>query len=157
MRIKLVCTLSNRLLDDGSLYARQYESLLARQRELDISDVVAHIGHFDHDQLHYVYERADMFVFPSFTESFGQPLVEAMACGLPIVASDTAVNRELCGDAGRYFDTFDAASCASTLEQTLRGADMRAAMKTRALERSKDFSWTKHTASLLALCRSFCV
>lgn len=157
MRIKLVCTLSDRLLDDGSLYARQYESLLARQRELGISDAVVHAGDFDHGQLHYLYERADVFVFPSFTESFGQPLVEAMSCGLPIVASDTAVNRELCGDAARYFDTFDAASCAEVMDETLRDADVRTAMKTRALERSKDFSWTQYTASLLELCSSVCV
>jgi glycosyltransferase involved in cell wall biosynthesis len=157
MRIKLVCTLSDRLLDGGSLYARQYKSLLARQRELGIPEAVVHAGHFNYDQLHNLYERADVFVFPSFTESFGLPLVEAMSCGLPVVASDTPVNREICGEAARYFDTFDAAGCAIALKETLRDADMRAAMKTRALERSKDFSWTRHTASLLALCRSLCV
>ncbi len=156
MKIKFVCTLSDRLLTDGSLYATQYDSLLARLRALSISDTVAHAGHFDHDQLHYLYERADVFVFPSFTESFGLPLVEAMSCGLPIIASDTAVNRELCGEAGRYFDTFDAASCASALEETLSDTNMRAAMKTRALERSKNFSWTKHMTSLLELFRSLC-
>ncbi|HVP79584.1 MAG TPA: glycosyltransferase family 1 protein [Thermodesulfobacteriota bacterium] len=156
MKIKFVCTLSDRLLEDGSLYAKHYESLLARQRELGISNTVAHAGHFEHGQIHHLYEGADVFIFPSFTESFGLPLVEAMSCGLPVVASDTAVNREICGEAAIYFDTFDAASCASALEKTLRNADMRAAMKTRSLERSKDFSWTRHTASLLALCRSFC-
>ena len=157
MKIKLVCTLSDRLLTDGSLYATQYDFLLARLRELGISDTVAHAGHFDHNQLHHLYERADVFIFPSFTESFGLPLVEAMSCGLPVVASDTAVNRELCGEAGIYFDTFDATSCASALEETLRDADLRAAMKTRALERSKDFSWTKYVASLLELFGSVCV
>ena len=156
-KIRFVCTLSDRLLEHGSLYATRYKFLLARQRKLDISDVVVHAGHFNHDQLHYLYERADIFVFPSFTESFGQPLVEAMSCGLPIVASDTAVNRELCGEAGSYFETFHAGSCASVLTETLCNADLRSAMKIRALERSKDFSWTKHTASLLELFRNVCL
>lgn len=163
MKIKFVCTLSDRtnrndsLREENALYTKAYDSLLERQRELGISDTVAHAGHFDHDQLHYLYERADVFVFPSFTESFGLPLVEAMACGLPVVASDTAVNRELCGEAAIYFDTFDAASCANALEVTLRSADLRAAMKTRAIERSKDFSWNKYVASLIELFRSVCV
>lgn len=156
IKIKFVCTLSDRLLDEGSLYAKQYDSLLARQRELGISDAVAHAGHFDYGQLHYLYERADVFVFPSFTESFGLPLVEAMACGLPIVASNTPVNRELCGDAARYFETFDAVSCAQVLQETLCNSDLKAAMKTRALERSKNFCWTRYTASLLDLFRSVC-
>lgn len=99
-KVKLVCTLSDRSRKDGSipennsLYVRCYDSLMARQRELGLSDTVIHTGHFDHDQLHYLYERADAFIFPSFTESFGHPLVEAMSCGLPVVAADTAVNRE---------------------------------------------------------------
>ena len=163
IKIKFVCTLSDRtnrndsLREENALYTKAYGSLLERQRELGISDTVVHAGDFDHGQLHYLYERADVFVFPSFTESFGQPLVEAMSCGLPIVASDTAVNRELCGDAGRYFDTFDAIRCASALEETLRDADMRATMETRAIERSKDFSWTRYTASLVELCRRACL
>lgn len=156
MKIKFICTLSDRLLTKGSLYAIQYDLLLARLRALGIQDVVVHAGHFDHGQIHYLFERADVFVFPSFTESFGLPLVEAMSCGLPVVAADTAVNREVCGNAARYFDTFDPASCASVLEETLRSADLRAAMKKRAVERSRDFSWTKHLASLLDLFRSLC-
>ena len=164
VKIKFVCTLSNRTQsadtftrESNKFYVLQYDSLLTRERELGISGAVVHAGDFDHAQLHYLYERADVFVFPSFTESFGHPLVEAMSCGLPIVASDTAVNRELCGEAARYFDTFDPVSCASALESTLRDADLRGAMQAKGLERSKDFSWTNHTASLLDLLRDVCV
>ena len=153
VQIKFVCTLSNRLLTPGSLYRRQYDSLLSRQRDLNLSNTVEHSGDFDYSQVHYLYERADLFVFPSFTESFGHPLVEAMSCGLPIVASDTAVNRELCGTAAKYFHTFDPGSCASVVMNTLRDADLRREISIRGLERSKDFSWAEHAASLLELLR----
>ena len=66
-----------------------------------------------------LYWTADVFVFPSYTESFGHPLVEAMATGLPIVAADVPVNREMCGEAALYFSPFDSRACADAIARVV--------------------------------------
>lgn len=96
-----------------------------------------------------LYRSADIFVFPSYTESFGHPLVEAMASGLPVVASDTPINRELCGDAAIYFDTFDPSACAAAIRRVAEDAELRARMRAEALRRAPTFTWEKHVDALM--------
>jgi glycosyltransferase involved in cell wall biosynthesis len=62
------------------------------------------VGHLNHADCLAEYERADALIFPSFLESYGLPLVEAMVIGIPIVAADLPYARVLCGDEGIYFD-----------------------------------------------------
>lgn len=95
-----------------------------------------------------LYRSTDIFVFPSYTESFGHPLIEAMASGLPVVAADVAVNRELCHDAAIYFAPFDVYACASAIRQVAEDAALRLRLRKAALERAKAFSWQKHAAQL---------
>lgn len=153
LKIKCVCTISEKLLENSSLYARAYDALVRRAQELGLGDVLVCAGHFEHAQLNYLYRSADLFVFPSFTESFGHPLVEAMACGVPIVASAMPANQELCGEAAAYFDTFSPASCAKVLEATLTSTAQRNAMSASGLKRSQTFSWSGYAASLMDVLR----
>jgi glycosyltransferase involved in cell wall biosynthesis len=95
-----------------------------------------------------LYRSSDIFVFSSYTESFGHPLVEAMATGLPIVASDIPVNRELCGDAALYFPTFDAAACASAIRRAAEDTEARRRLSEAALARAASFSWERHAVAL---------
>jgi glycosyltransferase involved in cell wall biosynthesis len=108
----------------------------------------------DHDWQPYdavsnLYSKADLFVFPSFTESFGHPLVEAMASGLPIVASDIPVNRELCADAAVYFPAFDAEALADAIAAVTASQEVRLRLRTAGLRRVEDFSWTAHSSKVL--------
>ena len=90
-----------------------------------------------------IYRAADAVVWPTFAESFGHPLLEAMACGRPIVSSDLAVNREMARDAAAYFRTFDPDDFADKVEEVLEPA--AAARLVAAGEgRVKDFSWRRH-------------
>jgi glycosyltransferase involved in cell wall biosynthesis len=100
-----------------------------------------------------VYRDADLFVFPSYTESFGHPLVEAMASGLPIVAADAPVNRELCGDGAVYFPPFDVMACAEAIRQVSADAALRKQLSARAQERAPEFSWDRHVSILLRALR----
>ena len=61
-----------------------------------------------YENLPDVYAKNDIFVFPSVSETFGFPLVEAMATGIPVIAADSSINREICGDAALYFRPYDA-------------------------------------------------
>lgn len=96
-----------------------------------------------------LYQNSDIFVFPSYTESFGHPLIEAMACGLPIVASDIPTNRELCGDAAIYFSTFDASSCANAIQQVAEDTCLRERLIEVGIQRAAHFTWDQHVTTLI--------
>jgi glycosyltransferase involved in cell wall biosynthesis len=101
------------------------------------------------EEMAELYIGADVFVYPSVIESFGHPLVEAMAVGLPIVAADSPVNRELCRDAAVYFSPFDPTDFARQIRRVLEDRQLRLHLVGRGLVRSREFSWKKHVEILL--------
>ncbi len=96
-----------------------------------------------HDQVSAHYHRADLFVFASSCETFGQVLTEAMSAGLPIVCSDRAAMPEVLGDAGRYFDPEDLLSLVAVLREVIESPELRADMAARAYRRATDYSWNR--------------
>jgi len=96
-----------------------------------------------------LYAGADLFVYPSTIESFGHPLIEAMAAGLPIVIADAAINRELCGDAAIYFSEFNFVDCARKITRLARDPELRRQMANRAAIRSRQFRWDRHVQLLM--------
>jgi glycosyltransferase involved in cell wall biosynthesis len=94
------------------------------------------------------YRSADVFVFPSYSESFGHPLVEAMASGLPIVAADVPVNREMCQEAAVYFPAFDSTACADAIVRVTNDRGLAAQLRERGLIRAKYFTWERHVEVL---------
>jgi glycosyltransferase involved in cell wall biosynthesis len=124
------------------------EALLA-----ELGGTVKLLGVRSYDETWKLYEQADAFVFPSLCESFGHPLVEAMASGLPIVASGIPVHREICGDAAEYFPVLDAKLLAGKLRLLMLDANLREALAARGAERVKSFLWEDHVARLLELLR----
>src|SRR5204863_3920794 len=90
------------------------------------------------EELVSLLRHAAALVFPSLYEGFGQPPLEAMACGCPVAVSDAASLPEVCGDAARYFDPLSADDMASAIEDVLDAPEEWAA---RGLERVQLFSW----------------
>ena len=90
------------------------------------------------DELVGLYRRAAALVFPSLYEGFGQPPLEAMACGCPVACSDVASLPEVVGDAARLFDPSDAEAIAAGVLDVLAAPERWAA---RGLERAQLFSW----------------
>ena len=88
---------------EGSTRTVTYQEDRALAQEPSVSARVRFVGALPREQTERLYLNSDIFVFPSLTESFGFPMAEAMSHGLPIVASDTPVNREMCGEAAVYF------------------------------------------------------
>jgi glycosyltransferase involved in cell wall biosynthesis len=122
--------------------------------ELGVGDMIVELGAIAYCQLHHLYRRADAYVTPAYTETFAHPLVEAMGCGLPIVASDLAVHREICGDAALYFPRFSPKSLAERVLQVLSSDDVQDSLRAKGSARSAAFGWRKHVHQLLALAAS---
>jgi glycosyltransferase involved in cell wall biosynthesis len=96
-----------------------------------------------------LYTRADIFVYPSIIESFGHPLLEAMAAGLPVVAADAPINRELCADSAIYFNPYDAADCARQIRRVIEDSFLANELIRRGVERSRGFQWGEHGLHLI--------
>jgi glycosyltransferase involved in cell wall biosynthesis len=123
-------------------------------KKLGVSDVVLELGTIPYEKLHRLYARADVYVSPAYTETFAHPLVEAMASGVPVAASDLAVHREICGDAAAYFQRFSPEDLAACVTQIVQSPEMRTRMAALGVERSRKFSWKAHAEQILALARA---
>jgi glycosyltransferase involved in cell wall biosynthesis len=119
-----------------------------------VSDMLVELGSVPYRQLHAVYGRANVYVTPAYTETFAHPLVEAMASGLPVVASDLAVHREICGAAAAYFPRFSSEALARCVSQVAQSSETAAQMTAAGLERSHQFSWSKHVEEIVELSRT---
>ena len=111
-----------------------------------------------YERLPELYRRHDVFVFPSLAESYGHPLVEAMASGLPVVAADLPYARRTCGEAALYFEPFSADELAAKIRQLAGDSLLRQELRRRGLQRVKGMTWQTHVEGLLKvfgeLCRS---
>jgi glycosyltransferase involved in cell wall biosynthesis len=123
-------------------------------KELGVSDLVVELGAIPYSQLHQLYRRADVYVTPAYTETFAHPLVEAMASGLPVVASDLAVHREICGGAAIYFSRLSPPELSACLMQVTGSPETSRRMSALGQERSRQFSWKRHVERILQLARS---
>jgi alpha-1,3-rhamnosyl/mannosyltransferase len=97
---------------------------------------------------------AAVFAFPSWYEGFGLPLVEAMQCGLPIVASSRAAIPEIVGDGGLIFDLDSGDGFRAHLRTLLENERLRKDLASKALARSRQFSWRETALQTLAIYES---
>jgi glycosyltransferase involved in cell wall biosynthesis len=96
-------------------------------------------------------QAASLFVYPSLYEGFGLPVAEAMACGVPVVASNTPALAEVVGEAGRLVPSGDAAALAGALAQVAADPALAAELGRRGRERARRFSWDAAAARLAAV------
>ena len=115
-----------------------------------LQDRVVLTGYVPDDDLVHLYSRSLALVLPSLLEGFGLPAVEAMACGVPVLASRVGSLPEVVGDAGLLFDPHDPAAIAQAIGRLANSPAIRNTLATRALARSASFSWTAAAAELLA-------
>ena len=120
-------------------------------QELGVGSNVVELGAVPYHLLHHVYRACDLYVTPAYVETFAHPLVEAMATGLPVIASDLAVHREVCGDAALYFPAFAPDRLAEAVSQVAQSPDLFSRMSEHGLARSRDFSWKDHVAQVISI------
>lgn len=137
----------------GDVQAPDYLAEMRRARAVagEYAERIHLLGEIPYADIKTYYAGADLFVFPSYLETFGHPLLEAMASGVPIVAADIPVFREIAGDAACYADPHDTQALASAIEKTLFTPPIRESLIKRGQERVRHFGWDATARRLLSL------
>jgi len=117
--------------------------------EFDLNNEVYIPGWVDEADLPYIYNAATAFIFPTKHEGFGIPVLESMACGLPTIASDIPVLREIAGDAVLYFDQNDKREIANAMIRIVKDEALRQELRVKGLAQSAKFSWLKCASETL--------
>lgn len=118
-----------------------YDAVFKRLEELQLHDKVQFVGYIEEEELPLWYAAATVFVFPSIYEGFGMPPLEAMACGTPVVTSNSSSLPEVVGAAGITVPPYDPAGFAEAIDRLLRDEDLRDELRTRGFAQTGFFSW----------------
>ena len=128
-----------------------YEGFFRRLRELGLEERVHFTGYVPDEDLPALYSAADLFVFPSLYEGFGLPVLEAMACGTPVVCSNTSSLPEVAGDAALLVPPTDVRGLAEAMARVLTDETLRGAMRAKGLARAGEFSWVRTAGETLRI------
>lgn len=129
----------------------KYKHIFRLVEELKLENRVVFTWYVPDSDLPVLYNQASLFVYPSFYEGFGIPPLEAMACGLPVIVSNTTSIPEVVGDAGVYVDPHDVEQISRSIDTVLSDEQLRKGMIGRGLERARLFSWEKTAREILRL------
>jgi len=125
--------------------------LFAALRELQLQQEVICTGYLNQEELPDFYSAAEVLVFPSIYESFGLPILEAMACGAPVVTSNRSACSEVAGGAALLVDPEDWEAIANAIERVLSDTGLREELRAAGFKRAKEFSWQATAAQTLAV------
>lgn len=131
----------------------RYREVHEAVKQLSLQERVVFLDQVPEDDLPALYGGAALFVFPSLYEGFGLPLLEAMACGVPVVCSSTSSLPEIAGRAAVMIDPLDVSQLARALERVLEDSDLRASMREEGLKQAAHFSWERTAKETLAVYR----
>lgn len=124
-------------------YGWMYEAVLKQVRNLNLEHAVRFLGYVPQEDLPLVYNLASLFVYPTIYEGFGLPVLEAMACGVPVITSDVSSMPEIVGKAGLLTPVNDKQALYETMENALTDIDLRKDLINKGPQRAKEFSWSR--------------
>ena len=130
-----------------------YKGFFRRLRELGLEGEVIFPGFVPDEDLPALYSAATLFVFPSLYEGFGLPPLEAMACGTPVITSNTSSLPEVVGGAGILIDPHDVGGLVEAMGRVLTDEPLRAEMRVKGMERARGFTWEKTARETLGVYR----
>lgn len=128
-----------------------YEGIFRRVKELSLEGEVIFLGFVADENLPALYNLAELFVFPSLYEGFGLPPLEAMACGTPIVTSDSSSLPEVVGEAGLMVSGEDTKGLTQAIRRVLDDAALREDLAEKGLRQARNFAWRASAQRLLAI------
>jgi glycosyltransferase involved in cell wall biosynthesis len=130
-----------------------YQDVLHDIEEIATEHEVSILGRVSDEDLPALYSLADIFTFPSLYEGFGLPPLEAMACGIPVVCSNTSSLPEVVGDAGVLVSPYDVEGLSDALASLLDDPARRRDLSARGLERARQFTWDRSARQLIDIRR----
>ncbi len=122
-------------------------------KKLELKDHVIFLGYLTDNELRYFYNKAEAFVFPSFYEGFGFPLVEAFCCGTPVVTSNVSSCPEVAQDAALFVNPRDPDDIAQAVAQVVNDHNFKKILVEKGFKRGSDFSFRKTAEKTLAIYR----
>jgi glycosyltransferase involved in cell wall biosynthesis len=121
----------------------RHQEVLSLAGELGLLDDVFFPGYIAREELPHWYAAADLFVYPSLYEGFGLPPLEAMACGTPVVASNTSSLPEVIGEAGILVEPTNVEELAQAMRRVLTDPSLRESLRAKGLERAHTLTWQR--------------
>ncbi|MFN2188794.1 MAG: glycosyltransferase family 4 protein [Candidatus Promineifilaceae bacterium] len=128
-----------------------YEDTLNEVKRLGLEDRVRFLGYVDDEDLPALYSNATLFTFPSLYEGFGLPILEAMACGVPVIVSDASSLPEVAGGNGLILPPVEPRKWTHAMRELLNDPNRRAKMVAGGFIRVRQFSWKKAAGQLSAI------
>jgi glycosyltransferase involved in cell wall biosynthesis len=120
-------------------------------KEMNLPRMFLH-GEIKYEDITTFLNSLDVFVFPTLGEGFGLPVCEAMACGIPVVASNVTTMPEIVGDGG-LLTSPNVKDMSEAISRLVSDESLRKRMSDKALEKSRDFSWSKAAENILEIYR----
>ena len=112
-------------------------------------------GYIPYQDIPLMYNAATLFLYPSLRESFGLPILEAMACGVAVITSNTSSMPEVAGDAAELIDPFNYKELSKAIGKLISDKELRTTYREKGFERAKQFTWNASAKTLLEIYNSF--
>lgn len=131
-----------------------YDGIFEKVRRQGFENKVRFICDAGQEELPLLYNLADLFVYPSVYEGFGLPVLEAMACGTPVITSDVSSLPEIAGEAAVLIDPYDIQALASCIAKVLNDETLKKDLSQKGLERARQFGWDKCARQTMEVYKS---
>ena len=131
------------------------EKFLDDLKQLNLIDHFIFPGYIPYDQIPLMYSAATLFLYPSLRESFGLPIVEAMACGTAVITSTTSSMPEIAGEAAKLVDPFNYQEITEAMKSLLQNESLRKNYIEKGLQRAKEFTWSASAEKLVKIYKRF--
>lgn len=128
-----------------------YEETQQVVEQLRLENKVRFLGRVSDLELISLYSMADVFAFPSFFEGFGIPPLEAMACGAPVITSNTSSLPEIVGDAALLVDPFDVSALGQAITRLLEDEQLREELRQKGYQRVQRYTWSESASKMLSV------
>ncbi len=147
---------NTKLVITGREYSN-YRNYLAKTQELSLENDIFYTGLVPDDQLALLYFNAEIFIFPSFYEGFGLPILEAMQHGTPVITSNTSSMPEIAGNAALIIDPYNEEEIADAILRIMKSSTFANKLREKGYERVKQFSWEKTAQATLDVYKKFAI
>jgi glycosyltransferase involved in cell wall biosynthesis len=127
------------------------EGIMNHHASSPVRDDIIMAGFVPDDLLAALYTSADVLAFPSLYEGFGLPVLEAMACGTPVVSSNSSCMPEVAEGAALMVDPKDVEQLAASLERAITDQELRANLRAKGLKRASEYTWDRAAQKLLSV------